>query len=840
MNSLKRKTIIVLLTSMGVFLASLSYFGLSTLLDGFRSLERSDVVDQTTRIRNRVDGELKFLSLKIGDWSSWDDLWNYAGAPNATFEKTNLLTFETLSTIDLSLMLILDTKQHLLHGLQNDAAAEKGIDVDPNIIAAVTTSSPFAKHFLANKNPLIATSGIFRFSGAPWLIVARPITSTDKKGAFRGYVIFGRILTDKLVLHWADELRMSFHRISELDNSVRKPDPDQPNIHVEILASKSHSPFTWFEEDILSYTWFMDVQGNTIIALVANFPRSIMQQGFSTILSMGGIVLLATILITFTIIVLLQKVVLDRVAHIKKETHRIAKDTSHSMRIAVTGNDELSELSQSVNKMVDTIEVRTGQVRDIMENASFGLFIAGIDGVIQDGHTKSCHGLIGQEIAGLHLSEALDFTGDQALMVRILFEQLVEDFVPPEVTLNQLPKRVWVRNSTITLSSSPLRNRDGKIDRVLFSLTDITHEVKVEQENEQNKVILRILKSRAGFLSFISQVKMEFAAIRELMTERGQIGIRLRLHTMNGNLRSFGLFSISKIVDVIESKTSIASTDIQDIETKIREWVDHNANILDLKWDQSPDQMLHEVPESVLAQFEATVTSIPSIVGEAKDVIFDFTSYTRSKSMGELLTPVAELTNDLALRLGKKVSLAVDGGDIRVHPNKIQPIFDALSHIIRNAIDHGIEDPASRTAAKKPATSNIMLTIQAIHGKTLVIKIRDDGSGIDPEKIAATAVRTGLRTDAQIENLSTTQKVALITLPGFTTRSEVTDISGRGIGMSAVQKIIVEQSGGEFLIDSVPGQGTTITLKIPMPSIGSNESCPQVKKIVKKSMDNAA
>ena len=197
---------------------------------------------------------------------------------------------------------------------------------------------------------------------------------------------------------------------------------------------------------------------------------------------------------------------------------------------------------------------------------------------------------------------------------------------------------------------------------------------------------------------------------------------------------------LTNLVGQVESKDFITPADLIGIESAITNWVTRHEGVLGITWDQSAQDAIHEVPESVLGHLESASLFSPALTSEAKEFIYNFTNYTRSKTMNELLTPLVALTSDVSIRLGKKVSLSVVGGDIRVHPVQFQPIFDALPHLIRNAIDHGIEDAATRAFHKKSEVASISLLIKSVGGHKVELTLRDDGVGIDPDKIGSIAI----------------------------------------------------------------------------------------------------
>ena len=187
---------------------------------------------------------------------------------------------------------------------------------------------------------------------------------------------------------------------------------------------------------------------------------------------------------------------------------------------------------------------------------------------------------------------------------------------------------------------------------------------------------------------------------------------------------------------------------------------------------------------------------------------------TRMQPIGNVWSKFPRVVRDLSLSVGKKVKLYMEGAETELDKTIIEAVKDPLTHLVRNAIDHGIEAPEMRAAAGKPSEGT--LSLRAFHeGGHVNIEISDDGSGIDSERIKAKAVSSGLISSEQAAKLSERDASALIFLPGLTTASAVTNISGRGVGMDVV-KTNIEKIGGVMDIHSVRGVGTTFRIKIPL------------------------
>ncbi len=223
---------------------------------------------------------------------------------------------------------------------------------------------------------------------------------------------------------------------------------------------------------------------------------------------------------------------------------------------------------------------------------------------------------------------------------------------------------------------------------------------------------------------------------------------------------------------------------------------------------------------------------------------------TRMQPIGNVWAKFPRVVRDLASQLGKQVRIEMEGKETELDKTLIEAIKDPLTHLVRNAIDHGIEAPEVRRALGKPGEG--VLRLHAFHeGGLVIIEIADDGGGINPTKVRSKALEKGLITPQQAARLDERAMVELIFLPGFSTAEKITNISGRGVGMDVV-KTNIERIAGHVDIHNRPGHGTTITIKIPLtlaiiPALlissgGERFAIPQVSllELVRLDADHAA
>lgn len=187
---------------------------------------------------------------------------------------------------------------------------------------------------------------------------------------------------------------------------------------------------------------------------------------------------------------------------------------------------------------------------------------------------------------------------------------------------------------------------------------------------------------------------------------------------------------------------------------------------------------------------------------------------TRMQPIGNVWSKFPRIVRDLALACGKQVRIDMEGKETELDKTIIEAIRDPLTHLLRNSIDHGIEQPAERVAKSKPEEGRIFL--RAFHeGGKVIIEMSDDGAGIDTRRVRERALQAKLVSTEQAARMTEHELIHLIFLPGFTTTDKVTNFSGRGVGMDVVRTNI-EKIGGTVDIHSQPGLGTTVKMKIPL------------------------
>ncbi len=221
------------------------------------------------------------------------------------------------------------------------------------------------------------------------------------------------------------------------------------------------------------------------------------------------------------------------------------------------------------------------------------------------------------------------------------------------------------------------------------------------------------------------------------------------------------------------------------------------------------NQQLH-----MFAKADAEVKSVVHHLNLVTNELQEGLMRTRMQPIKNVFDAIPRIVRTLSLDLKKKIKVNISGNEVELDKTILEALSDPLTHLIRNCCDHGVELPDDRAKQGKPAAGNIW--VRAFHeGGQVMVEIKDDGAGINVERIKAKALKATFRTADELDSMSNKELYQLIFHPGFSTAEVVTDVSGRGVGMDVV-KSSIEKLSGSIDIDSTPGKGTTMMLRLPL------------------------
>lgn len=313
----------------------------------------------------------------------------------------------------------------------------------------------------------------------------------------------------------------------------------------------------------------------------------------------------------------------------------------------------------------------------------------------------------------------------------------------------------------------------------------------------------------------------EYARLGEILLERGEIEPKELTEVLSQRERLGQLLVERGLVDPEVVQSALKEQQVVR-ESRRRSLQTESHSTIKVRTDRL-DQLINLVGEFVSLQAALSLKANHSQDGEVttlSEQLDRLVSDLRDLSMElhmvpiELLfRPFRRLVRDAGEELGKAVDLTIEGAETELDKNLVELLKDPLMHIVRNSIDHGIEAPAEREAAGKPARGEIRL-LARYSGTFVVIEVADDGRGLNEERILAKARERGL-VGSETDQLSREEIVSLIMQPGFSTAEQVSDLSGRGVGMDVVARNI-EGLGGSVAVDSELGKGTSVRIRVPL------------------------
>lgn len=340
-------------------------------------------------------------------------------------------------------------------------------------------------------------------------------------------------------------------------------------------------------------------------------------------------------------------------------------------------------------------------------------------------------------------------------------------------------------------------------------MTTLTHELEGVLDNMRNQRVRvngKLIDSMLHCIDLLEQMLLSIASGEDGKVDITKVLSDLKQSQYAGN-------ESNEEEDSLESSESSGSLPLKHLATRtIRvdlERMDMLMNLFtELVIDRGRlEELAKEINNTPLTD---TVEHIGRITGDMQNIILNM----RMIPIEQVFSRFPRMVRDLARELKKRIRLEIHGSETEMDRTVIDEIGEPLIHLLRNAIDHGIESPEQREKAGKPPEG--LLQLKAYHnGNGVLIEVKDDGNGIDREKIVNKAVEQGLISPGEIHSLTPRQIDDLMFLPGLSTVQTVSDVSGRGVGLDVV-KTRVESLGGSCTVESVPGKGTTFYIQLPL------------------------
>ncbi len=385
---------------------------------------------------------------------------------------------------------------------------------------------------------------------------------------------------------------------------------------------------------------------------------------------------------------------------------------------------------------------------------------------------------------------------------------ITEDVLPLEVAIDQLPKRLRLGELTLSIGYRPIFE-DAKVSRVLVVLTDVTAALRSErlelQQRETVGMFERVMRDRSGFLeAFDDCARLVNAVV--MLGDRDLSIVRRQVHTLKGNAASIGLASLAATCHELEDSLTESPGDLSrpQVERLRAEWDTLSTRLHSLMGQHSKAEVVVE-PEAFEALLDAVTTEeVP------RASVRTMVESLRMEPASRRLERLAEQAQSVAGRLMKgPLHVVIESNGLRFDKERWTPFFSSLVHLVRNAVDHGLETLSDRVALGKGVGTLTFTT--RVTGEHVELCVGDDGRGIDLERLV---------TVAQARGLTVRDGVEAMFLDGVSSRDEVTDLSGRGVGMAAV-KAAAEAMGGDVTVSTKEGAGTTFRFLLPLVGVGT-------------------
>jgi two-component system chemotaxis sensor kinase CheA len=466
--------------------------------------------------------------------------------------------------------------------------------------------------------------------------------------------------------------------------------------------------------------------------------------------------------------------------------------------IARTFFDSVIGLEKVVAARTAELDRKNAEMRLVLDHVGQGLFTIDKSGKLP----RERSAILGRWFGDLAEGEPFyrcfaAVSPEFARDTEIGWAEVVEGTMPLEITLFQMPKRLVAGGRHYDVGYEPIEGEDS--GRFLVVVSDVTAEVErihLEEDKKETMALLEhALSDRTGFARSMDEASV---LVEEIATHHGELAtLRRNLHTLKATSAFLGVASVSTRCHALESELQESTRAPSD--ASIAELRHHWTKVA-----SAVERLLGERHVGLeLSELELEVLESAIDEGAPHREIAEMIADLKREPTARRLEQFAEQARQIAIRLGKPaVDVKIVDHGVRLDPRRYAKFFGALVHAVRNAVDHGIETSAARVVAGKPPQGKIELAAR-IEAAELWVEVRDDGRGIDWEAVGARAKAAGFPVETHDD------LVAALFRDGVSTADELTEISGRGIGMGALLAA-VEELGGRVEVETMAGFGTTI------------------------------
>ncbi len=563
----------------------------------------------------------------------------------------------------------------------------------------------------------------------------------------------------------------------------------------------------------------ISLEGKPVAAIVVRFSTAREAASLRQLSRQISYVSVATALcLALAILMVVHRAVVRPVKRLEAAAELLARGEEHDLRRdrarladeVVLLADKFAEMADAVRDRERRLNVRNAELKLILDSVEQGFLTARVDGTLlleRSAIVATWAGELGTDATLWSLVEKIDPVAGSWL--RSAWEQVASDVLPLEVAIDQLPKRIDREDRHFSLAYHPVVVAE-QLQHVVVVMTDITSEVQrqraLAEQHEFAALVDQFVRDRRAFRAFWAEATR---LVDKILEEQGSSSELLRrsVHTLKGNARFFGLSRVAALCHELE--TSMAERDELQLTPRERQELRELWGALRQRIEPllQGAMVFLEVSEDEYKRLLAAIGA-----REPYPKIEQLVRGLRRESISDHLERAKGMLEDASARLGKstpRVEVKSDG--LRVPPGPWAPFWSVFSHVLNNAIDHGVESDDARRAVGKALPARIGLSSRA-QGDDVVIEVSDDGSGIDWDQVRVIASERGLPAQSMHD-----LKQALFA-EGFSLRQDVTESSGRGVGLAAV-KHVVTAMGGRIDVDSSLSVGTTWRFQFPLANL---------------------
>lgn len=507
---------------------------------------------------------------------------------------------------------------------------------------------------------------------------------------------------------------------------------------------------------------------------------------------------------------------------------QVKKALNGFSKLIVEVDKTYEQLEDKLNMAVRNLELSSGELSNANRNINSMLNSLGQgflsfteEGTCCPTYSRACEAMFGMIPAGKAVWDVLPLSDDDKQEFKNWIGLVYQDRLDFEEIETFAPKMCKTPGGqSLELGYKLIRHTDESLDRIVLIATDKTSEEEAKNlAHERSRYadrVVKLLTSKQHFSKFITYFRefvAEFQDVQELsMGGRREIFLR-QVHTLKGSAGAFLMDEFQAMVHALEDRLLDSECDISagEIRDETAAWEKHVDAFL-VECEDIFEDGLEDSHNRKQVEKDELNTFFADLVSRGQtDLAVEFYNRFMTEPVGQFVSHLDSMVADLAKRLNKPMRpLVVVGGDLRIEPQPFERVFANLVHVVRNSIDHGIEEPDARLVRGKPVEGSLAISF-SMKDDSFIIRIQDDGGGIDSSRIIAKYKKMGQEID---ENAPYEEIIQKVFDDGFSTSEKATDISGRGVGMSSLLDE-ARQLGGDAWVESELGKYCRTTIRLP-------------------------